>query len=149
MATENCGLCDQKFNYQVKRKRFDRAEIESKLKRRDHTIKYWWFFFQLPFCFMLMIIWPELSPLRFGGKTRLDWSKSFEWLRRRCQHRLKRIRGVIWANVYGGPRWICRKVVPLHIGGCLWAHTRNNRPKFKRFQKGSDLTNFTIDSFCR
>jgi hypothetical protein len=22
------------------------------------------------------------------------------------------------------PRWICRKVVPLHIGRCLWAHTR-------------------------
>jgi hypothetical protein len=40
MATENCSLCDQKFNYQAKRKRFDRAEIESKLKRRDHTIKY-------------------------------------------------------------------------------------------------------------
>jgi hypothetical protein len=44
MATENCSLCDQKFNYQAKRKRFDRAEIESKLKRRDHTIKYWCFF---------------------------------------------------------------------------------------------------------
>ena len=61
---------------------------------------------------------------------RFDWSKSFEWLRRRCQHRLKRwpikmgFRGVIWANVYGGLRWICRKVVPLHIGRCLWAHTR-------------------------
>ena len=54
MATENCGLCDQKFNYQVKRKRFDRAEIE----RRDHTIKYVLdniINFQLPFCFILMI----------------------------------------------------------------------------------------------
>jgi hypothetical protein len=35
MATGNCSLCDQKFNYQAKRKRFDRAEIESKLRRRD------------------------------------------------------------------------------------------------------------------
>ena len=128
MATENCSLCDQKFNYQAKRKRFDRAEIESKLKRRDHTITYG--FFQLSFCFILMITWPELSPYSFGSKTRFDWSKSFDWLRRRCQHRLKRwpinmgFRGVIWANVYGEPRWICRKLVPLHIGRCLWAHTR-------------------------
>jgi hypothetical protein len=30
------------------------------------------------------------SPLRFGSKTRFDWLKSFEWLMRRCQHRLKR-----------------------------------------------------------
>ena len=38
------------------------------------------------------IVWslPELSPLRFGSKTRFDWSKSFEWLRRGCQHRFKR-----------------------------------------------------------
>jgi hypothetical protein len=84
------------------------------------------------------------SPLHFGSKTWFDWSKSFEWLRR-CQHRLKRwpikmgFRGVIWANVYGGARWICL---------CLWAHTRKNWPKFQHFQKGSDLTNFTIDSFC-
>jgi hypothetical protein len=111
--------------------------------------------FQLLFCFILMITWPELSPLCFGSKMRFDWSKLFEWLRRRCQHRLKQwpikmgFRGVIWANVYGGLRWICRKVVPLHIGRCLWAHTRKNRPKFQRFRKGSDLTNFTIDSFCR
>jgi hypothetical protein len=27
--------------------------------------------------------------------------------------------------------------------------TRKNPPTFHRFQKGSDLTNFTIDSFCR
>ena len=49
-------------------------------------------------------------PLHFGSKTRFDWSKSFEWLRRRCQHRLKRwpikmgFRWVIWAIVYGGPQ---------------------------------------------
>ena len=29
MATANCSLCDQKFNYQAKRKRFVRAEIKS------------------------------------------------------------------------------------------------------------------------
>ena len=58
MAIENCSLCDQKFNYQAERKRFDRTEIESKLKRRDHTIKYVLdniINFQLPFCFILMI----------------------------------------------------------------------------------------------
>ena len=35
MAIENCSSCDQKFNYQAKRERFDRAEIESKRKTRD------------------------------------------------------------------------------------------------------------------
>ena len=88
------------------------------------------------------------SPLRFG------WSKSFEWLRRRCQRRLKRWPIKMgfrrfWANVYGESRWICRKVIPLHIGRCLWAHTRKNQPKFQHFQKGSDPTNISIDSFCR
>ena len=140
MATANCSLCDQKFNYQAKRKQFDswNRELLSGVTLIILSNTYF-------------IVWslPELSPLRF------DWSKSFECLRRRCQHRLKRwpmkmgFWGVIWINVYGGPRWICRKVVPLHIGRFLWAHTRKNRPKFQRFKKGSDHTNFTVDSFCR
>ena len=39
MSSEHCNICNNRFTYQVKRKRFDRSDIESKLKRRDHSIK--------------------------------------------------------------------------------------------------------------
>ena len=39
MASESCGICGKKFIYQVKRKRYDRVSIDSKVKRSGNTIK--------------------------------------------------------------------------------------------------------------